>query len=501
MEVLFNNNFKFNQKNSASPSLCFYAKNINITTLENYPSILNIINTLNYKDDDFKYFFKIWPNINDTIISDDHDVNKSWIPIRNMWIKNWKTECGGLEYEKKVYHLLDDVKDDNYTVTPILSDSNNSKISDFAGLLGNFKEGDENFNLFLWIFIKWLKDPDEPSVYFNYKSESLKAQSLSYGDKKLIDFISANLTFSCIMTPVIMGDNVTTFKAVINNSYEDLIVNGTSIKIVMKNFCDVFYNVVKGIKNLKERNIAHNDLHYNNIFVQRLPDATYNTFIYDYDRSYVPKLGYNPVLNNDICEDYCTSTQCNRYDNWLDFFKILHYILDSMNYIPIQLLLLNIVTGNPTDFDFLPFISLMIKNDYFTNTSTDCSWYWDEKDTSFFIKEKVVKLLINYDTVIQRLNAYRKQSKSSFSFVAPPDNKNYSLFMNKQLTNKQLTNKQSASNKLRIDLITGKYIDLSIKKPQLVSTLIDTIKKFDDVIKQNNQQKAILRKKAQSKRK
>ena len=59
MEVLFNNNFKFHHKNSASPSLCLYSKNINITRLENYPSILNIINTLNYKDDDFKYFFKI----------------------------------------------------------------------------------------------------------------------------------------------------------------------------------------------------------------------------------------------------------------------------------------------------------------------------------------------------------------------------------------------------------------------------------------------------------
>ena len=488
MEVLFNNNFKFHHKNSASPSLCLYSKNINITTIDNYPSILNIINTLNYKDDDFKYFFKIWPNINDTIISDDHDVNKSWIPIRNMWIKNWGSECGGLEYEKKVYHLLDDVKDDNYTVTPILSDSNNSKISDFAGLLGNFKEGDENFNLFLWIFIKWLKDPDEPSVYFNYKSESLKAQSLSYGDKKLIDFISANLTFSCIMTPVIMGDNVTTFKGIINNIKKNL-SSGTNPKIVMSNFCDVFYNVVKGIKNLKERNIAHNDLHFGNIFVQRLSDDTYNTFIYDFDRSYSPTLGNNPLLNTDICKDLCNSTQCNKYDNWLDFFKILHYILDGMNYNPIQLLLLNIITGNPLDFDFLPFIEIMIKNDYFTNTSTDCSWYWDEKDPSFFIKEKVVRLLINYDTVLQRIDEYRKQSKSFFSFVAPPDNINYSVLTNKQ---KKLETKK---------LITGKYIDLSIKRPQLVSTSIDTIKKFDDVIKENNQQKAIIRKKVQYKRK
>ena len=329
------------------------------------------------------------------------------------------------------------------------------------------------------------------------------------------------------MTPVIMGDNVTTFKGIINNIKKNL-SSGTNPKIVMSNFCDVFSNVVKGIKNLKERNIAHNDLHYNNIFVQRLPDATYNTFIYDYDRSYVAKLGKNPVLNNDICEDYCTSTQCNRYDNWLDFFKILHYILDGMNYNPIQLLLLNIITGNPLDFDFLPFIEIMIKNDYFTNTSTDCSWYWDEKDPSFFIKEKVVRLLINYDTVLQRLDSYRKQSKSSFSFVAPSDNINHSLLANKPLsnkplankplTNKQLTNKiltnkiltnkiltnkpeKSIFNKLSIDLITGQYIDLSIKRPHLVSTSIDTIKKFDNVIKENNQQKAILRKKVQSKRK
>ena len=160
-----------------------------------------------------------------------------------------------------------------------------------------------------------------------------------------------------------------------------------------------------------------------------------------------------------------------------------------MNYNPIQLLLLNIITGNPLDFDFLPFIEIMIKNDYFTNTSTDCSWYWDEKDPSFFIKEKVVRLLINYDTVLQRIDEYRKQSKSFFSFVAPPDNINYSLLANKQ--------KKLETKKLR----TGKYIDLSIKRPQLVSTSIDTIKKFDNVIKENNQQKAILRKKVQSKRK
>ena len=54
----------------------------------------------------------------------------------------------------------------------------------------------------------------------------------------------------------------------------------------MVNFCNIFVNVVKGIKNLKQRQIAHNDLHVGNIFVQQLPNNTYNTFIYDFDRSY-----------------------------------------------------------------------------------------------------------------------------------------------------------------------------------------------------------------------
>jgi hypothetical protein len=487
MAILFNNNFKFHHKNSASPSLCLYAKNINITQLENSPAILNIINTLNYKDDDFKYFFKICPNINHTVVSDDHEVNKLWIPIKNMWVKNWDSECGGLEYEKKVYHLLDDVKrDENYTITPILCDSNKSKISDFASLLGNFKEGDENFELFIWIFIKWLKDPEEPSVYFNYKSELLKAQSLSYGDKKLINFISDNLTFSCIMTPAIMGDNVTTFKGVINNIEKNL-SSGTNLKTVMNNFCDIFVNVVKGIKNLKQRHIAHNDLHYNNIFVQRLPDNTYNTFIYDFDRSYSPALGNNPVLNDEICTGYCESTQCNRYDNWLDFFKILHFILDGISEPTAKVFFLNIITGNPIDFDFLPFITLIEKNADFTNPNTNCSWYWDDELKVFYIKEKIERLLINYDTVIQRLDAYRTQSKLSFSFVAPPFNKNTDL-----LNYKLLSDKKSivSSNKLIIDLITGKYIDRSIKRP---STVINTIKKFEDVIEKNNEMKAILR--------
>ena len=107
----------------------------------------------------------------------------------------------------------------------------------------------------------------------------------------------------------------------------------------------------------------------------------------------------------------------------------------------------------------------------------------------FYIKEKVEKLLINYDTVIQRLDAYRTQSKLSFSFVAPLFNKNTDLLNYKLLSDKKST---VSSNKLSIDLITGKYIDSSIKRP---FTVINTIKKFEAVIEKNNEMKSILRKK------
>ena len=49
------------------------------------------------------------------------------------------------------------------------------------------------------------------------------------------------------------------------------------------------------------------------------------------------------------------------------------------------------------------------------------------------------------------------------------------------------------SNKLSIDLITGKYIDLSIKRPQRPSTAINTSDKFEEVIEENNKMKAMLK--------
>ena len=452
MEVLFNNNFKFHHKNSASPSLCLYSKNIGSTGY-NTPNIQNILNSLNYKQDDFKYFFKIWPNINRTIVCPDNEVNKLWIPIRNMWVTKWTNEWGALEYEKKIYHLLDGIKetDDNYTITPILSDSYKSKISDFADLLGNFKEGDNNFELFVWVFIKWLINPREPSKKFNYTLELIELDILSDTEKKLVKFIYDKLTFSCIVTPVIMGDNVRTFKNVMNDIHYNLISDQSDTKKEMYYFCDIFSNIIKGIKNLKLKQIAHNDLHSENIFVQKLPDNTYNTFIYDFDRSYSPTLGNNPLLNNDICKNLCRRTQCNRYDIWFDFFKILYYTLYNIP-TKFQILLLQIITGNPLNYDFDPFFELMEISPFFTTEDDSCSWYWDTQKL-----DDIKNLLDNYDTIIERLNRY-KLSYSSFAFVSP-----------------------NSKHKLKNDFY--------IKKHHRTHAIINTIKKFENVIEKNNKRK------------
>ena len=299
------------------------------------------------------------------------------------------------------------------------------------------------------------------------------------------------------MTPVIMGDNVTTFDRFISNT-KDNIINGTGVDIVMRNFCDVFSNIVKGIKNLKEKNIAHNDLHSGNIFVQRLPDSTYNTFIYDYDRSYSPALNNNPLLNNNICRRLCQSGQCNKYDNWLDFFKILYYILldTPLNF---KLLLLEIITDSPNNPDFVPFIQIMARNAFFISTVSNCCWYWDANSTSHNYKNRIQTLLVDYDTVIERIRRYNTTS-FSFAFVPPKsDNKydNNKLFKNdtnylNKIENTKVKSSvldKMSSNKLSIDLITGKYIDLSVKRTQRPSTVIDTIEKFEDIIEKNNELK------------
>ena len=57
--LIFNNIVRFHHKNSTSPSICMYSREIDSSLITHASEVSNILNTLNYKQDDFKYFFKI----------------------------------------------------------------------------------------------------------------------------------------------------------------------------------------------------------------------------------------------------------------------------------------------------------------------------------------------------------------------------------------------------------------------------------------------------------
>jgi hypothetical protein len=481
MALLFNNNFEFNHRNSASPSICLKAININLPNIS--PATFNIINTFNYGPNDFKYFFKIWPNINN-IVCPDVAINNVWRHIANLWENTpnqdatYNRKCQGLNYERTVYQRLDGIRNNNdpYTIVPMLAETNNVSILNLSRLL-NMNITDPDYRLFVFILCSFLQNPNIPQQGFDYNMARIQLANISDITRRVIDFIGRNVTFSCIIIPVIRAP---VFHTILQNLKIPAFTQN-----LMQQFCGIFVNIVRGIQNLKQRNISHNDLHSGNIFVQRRLDGTFNTYIFDFDRSYSPMLGDNPLLNSDICARTCNINQCNRYDNWLDFFKILHYVLASTPRI-FQLLFLGIITDSPNNILFDPFIQLMIGSDFLTSRTTNCSWYFDTNMQNQDYKNRFQVLLVNYDTVIDRLTRYGVNvARSAFSF-APPQSNNKMLNKIENIKGKSDLLNKMPSNKLKLffDLTTGKYIDTSIK--EIIPT---SIKEFDDLMDRNNTRK------------
>ena len=101
----------------------------------------------------------------------------------------------------------------------------------------------------------------------------------------------------------------------------------------------VLFQISTAIYALNLMKIVHNDLHYENIFIQTLdhPEniiyyingkeysiiSKYKIFIYDFDRVYCLKLKNNPYLDDVFCNTYF---QCNEFHENLDFIKIVCYL-------------------------------------------------------------------------------------------------------------------------------------------------------------------------------
>ena len=424
---LFNNNFKFHHKNSSSPTICIYTKilhnitrdvntnNMN-TPIPTLKEIDNILHSLEYRENDFKFFFKIWPNINTMNLPQNQLFNNVW---GNQRIIN---QCQSLNYENNIYmklrrdKIIDNQNNTNqnnkYTLTPILSNSSGFKLRELSQLLGISTQ--EDHNIFVYVFYTWLLNPSMPNTDYVYK-ENFEDIKYNENVKHYINYIENNLTFNYIMTPVI--PNTQTFGYVMTMVRDN---NTHTVEVLMENFCNVFVNIVEGIKTLKKSSINHNDLHENNIFVTELKTNGINTFIYDYDRSFCEKP--NPMLNNDICSGTCLNSQCNRYDDWLDFFKILHYVFRGNNS-QFNLLLLLIITGQSIPLSqsmvnlFKGFIQIITSNQFlYYPIAPHCSWYFDDdingpnKDT-ISIRQSIKRLLHTYETVIYRINTWNSPSR------------------------------------------------------------------------------------------
>jgi hypothetical protein len=92
----------------------------------------------------------------------------------------------------------------------------------------------------------------------------------------------------------------------------------------------IFKEILKGIYLINQRGLVHNDLHSNNIMIER---DTGKVMIYDWDRSYMNG-NDNPMLSRDTRIDPCVNSQCNIFipGRPIDLLKILIYVSDNRPY-------------------------------------------------------------------------------------------------------------------------------------------------------------------------
>ena len=184
-------------------------------------------------------------------------------------------------------------------------------------------------------------------MIFNYKNRP-SITDITTSNKKVKEIVDAyknelkkKVNYGMIITE---KSNGVVFSKWINTQ----IVNG---KITDDGWKSIV-QVVSALTALETLEVAHNDLHHGNIFVEELDGDVLEQFkytyndkelgfgirsnfrcaIYDWDRGYMKKLGDNPYLDdNEICKGY---SQCNEYVPQREVTKFLIYILKNPNLDP-----------------------------------------------------------------------------------------------------------------------------------------------------------------------
>ena len=360
---IFGNNCEFNYKNSASPSLCIKVRNTMIT-----PRITQIFGITNHTGNllNFKYFFKIWP-----------DIETLPLNFQNARWNNLRDECDAMNYEQTIYERLLDVPVVNSKITPMIGKSVcQFSFNDLANIMG-IKHYDGDYDAFLWVFASFIDDPQVPQKPSNFTAgfDYNNIPNLSLQQRDLIRQIENQVKFNCIITPYINDSKpLRDYFLDLNNSFQNNYPNATMQTVYATKVCTALYSVYEGIRFLNNHQIVHNDLHLGNIFVKTNDE---NTFIYDFDRSYCPSIGLNPMLTDDPCVGLCITGQCNRPDAFIDCIKIMVEIVHNFtNMGPSRdqalLIIFRILFDQQPDTVIQPFINMLLQHRFLTDNTGCC---------------------------------------------------------------------------------------------------------------------------------
>ena len=126
-------------------------------------------------------------------------------------------------------------------------------------------------------------------------------------------------------------------------------------------FWSILFQLCAGCYAMSLSKTVHNDLHLNNIFLQKFEDdeymlyyindipivikTRYKVYIYDFDRSYAESLGMNYLLTDETCRD---TSQCNKYFENKDIIKILCNIYNTSKDIGLRNEILELISSNET---------------------------------------------------------------------------------------------------------------------------------------------------------
>lgn len=265
--------------------------------------------------------FKIFPKSSASptlIIKTENQTTKDGKPIViKMWIKKWENNklpyfntVRALAYERKIYEakILPIIMEGGEKVPFFKYLGSGCKITaeQFAEFIG-VEHGKESEYIFYGTLKEYVEEGNTSSSTLDEKELREAYASLSSTELEQLK----NEEISCMMYPYV---NYLTF--------DDYITRANS-----KELLEIFEHVVRGIYIMYKNRTVHNDLHSDNILIER---ETGKVMIFDFDRAYSPDIGDNPLLNTNKCGNgLCSYAQCNIYNDGgyaIDFFKILQYM-------------------------------------------------------------------------------------------------------------------------------------------------------------------------------